>query len=140
MSAAQTIYMVQRRPCQAPDGWIRFEEAREPYGVPVAAFRERSLADEYRLEMERVARRDLSPFELGPIHDLTSLSEVHLADRILALGLRPPNVKERERYHGYWARWWDRTAGRLTEEQREAIWNLMDRLSLYFVLPLDLED
>jgi hypothetical protein len=39
-----------------------------------------------------------------------------------------------------WAGWWREVAPRLTEEQLDCVWDLLDRARLYAVIAVELEE
>jgi len=152
MAGSSKVWLVQRRGWDVAEGWppdgLGFFAATEnPTAVPLRAFGKRKDAEVHRAELERDARREASPFRYGfEVAHVTSLDESTLRQRITRLGLEPPEQPAGERLPcdtlTPWREWWNHTAGGLTDGQREAIWDLLDRLSFYQVVeaPADLED
>jgi hypothetical protein len=114
-------------------------------GTPLCCFRDRERAEAYCRELQRQARRELSPFrfiqELEFLEDLTSLSEKALCQGLRKLGLKPPTVRTfptKWKTINWWA-WWDAVAGDLSDAQREGIYELLDRLHFYEVVEAELD-
>jgi hypothetical protein len=73
---------------------------------------------------------------------LTSLSDGELRYRILGLGLTPPIVPSDDPWfvRSAWIDWWQETAGSFSAEQRDGIWQALDRLQLYEVVALEMNE
>jgi len=112
-------------------------------GWPVAIFTDRAAAEARHNELEREARALLNPFRFVEpywLHHFTSLDRDELLEalRCLAPDTAPP---EPHPYDGYdWLGWWDRNVGRLSDQQREQAWQLLDKVHFYEVVETRLAD
>jgi hypothetical protein len=72
------------------------------------------------------------------LRDISSLSAEQFRARLKELAPkarlpRPNRYGERD-----WVGWWAKYADTLTEEQRQAVWGLLDKLEFYRVLPTEI--
>src|SRR5262249_39803006 len=112
-------------------------------GWPTQAFRTAEKAEAHRLQMEREARDGENPFRFGNRWSL--LSTTHDRDSMLAL-VRHLGLPEPRGYGGVgepslqdWEGWWSaRKKAGLSDEQAERIWEALDRVTFYEVVPLRL--
>jgi hypothetical protein len=101
--------------------------------TPKGLCQDRTTAEAWARAAEQELRQSLSPFSLGiDLDRITSLGGHGFRKRLAELQIpevdnMPPND---EPWGGDWARWWARVADRLTDEQRNAVWDLFDRLKL----------
>ena len=147
------VYLAQRRSLRSLDGgWRLCRQPNRSEGAsyaPLRLFDVRARAEEFARGLGRIARREVNPFDFPNPYDydfsaLTSLSEIELQQRIADLGLVTP--EERTLDVGPtgpqtwidWSGWWRRTVGTMMQAQRDGVWDLLDRLRLYEVFPLDL--
>ena len=112
------------------------------HGVPVGAFVTRAEASKYATELMAEARRELNPF-LFVCDELCGIVEGGEDDLLAALAqldLPEPTHEMRSsvgiRYID-WPRWYDDLADTLTDEERDAIWALLDRVELYRVVEVE---
>jgi hypothetical protein len=111
--------------------------------VPVAAFADRESAERACRELERKGRREVgSParFEAWQ-YGIDTPGRDDPAVRLMELGVEPPEPIESP-YGPYfdWLGWWDVVSPSLTEEQRDALWDLAAKVRLYEVRELELGD
>jgi hypothetical protein len=106
-------------------------------GEPERVFAGKAAAVKFAAERTLAARAFTNPFEwnTGPI--ITG-GETKLAAVITKLGLKPPTKKKGE-YGINWSRWWDQTYEQMSEQQRDAIWDALDKKKLYRVVKNELE-
>lgn len=136
------LYVVIRK------GWHEYEgtftQGEDDTGTPVRVFPTREVAVAFARESQRADRRYLVPFrfEHEAIELLSSLeTDEAMCEAVRALGLEPPTPTDRGSYEAYdWVAWWDERAGDFTPQQRDAVWDLCDRLELYTVVDAPLED
>jgi hypothetical protein len=114
--------------------------------VPLRAFPDRDSGEAYRRDLDRLARRWLSPFQLfhGQM-DVMRRTEEEICQAISVLGLPAPlpvpgspsdaSITQRRDLAG----WWDQHVARMTEEQFDAVWALCDRVRLYTVAEVALD-
>jgi hypothetical protein len=122
--------------------WFRGDDGPCRSGRPIAAFAERAPAEARRAGLEAEARARLSPFNFLETHWLADYSSLPLEEfgkrlKKILLDVRLPRNWRQEKTD--WAKWWDGVADRLSEEQREAVWALFDRLHFYAVVQTELE-
>ncbi len=113
-------------------------------GRPIAVFTSRAAAEARKAELEREARGELNPFVfLGDedylLEDVTSRTQEEFLAGLKKLypGVRLPRARkygERD-----WIGWWEKLADSLTEEQRQAVWELFDRLEFYGIVTIEAE-
>jgi len=105
-----------------------------PAGTPVAAFATKEEASKCAAASTAEARRELNPFQfmVNGVEALTNRSEQELLLAIARLG----HAVWISKYFD-WVRWYDEIADALVEEERDAIWNLLDRLELYRVVEVE---
>lgn len=130
-------FVVQRR------GWHEYEGVfswrDDDTGMPVRVFATKKAAKRFCQQQTRADRRHLSPFrfEHGEIDCLSSLeTDEAMGDAVRKLGLEPPAGVQEDTYIEFlWQTWWDANAGDWTPEQRDAIWDLCDKLEFYIITP-----
>jgi len=143
-ATSRRVYLVGRRGLvtQLEGRWVLSPEPNRFGGVayvPLRLFTDRPKAEEWANGLGRAARGQLNPFDLGYfITELTVLSEMELQERIVDLGLVPPDEHPGLQAWSDWRGWWEATVGTMAEAQRDGVWDLLDRLRLYEVFPLDL--
>jgi hypothetical protein len=144
-----TLHLVERRSWATSlyDGPDAQNSDDERHGIPVAALTTRAAAQRRAEELTRAARLETNPFLLegGELEFLSSLEEETILDRLTGLGLPPPGVISGHEYswrNGLrdWAAWYDDLASQLTDAQRDGVWDLLDLLVLYAVVPVKLEE
>jgi hypothetical protein len=130
------------------DDWnfrrIETEDDDRTLGRPVAVFADRAAAEARKGELEQEARDELNPFlflndEEYLLEEVTSRTQEEF---IAAVKKLFPKVRlPRAGKYGQrdWIGWWDKLAGELNEEQRQAIWGLLDRLEFYGIVPIEAE-
>src|SRR5262249_42055940 len=98
----------------------------------------------HRDELERRDRAELNPLlffggEAFRIEGVTSLTLEEFAGRMkeIAPGSRLPRPNKYEERD--WFGWWESNADKLTDEQRQAVWGLLDKLRLYAVMTAEVE-
>jgi hypothetical protein len=126
-------YVVHRR------NWWYNDEFNEAFdaGSPVQTFLSRDKAEAYRREKECTARKRgelTNPFWFQGLDwdDWSSLSQAAFDRRVSELGVEP--LGRRPPYD-----WWDKIEGDLTDEQRNVIWDLLDRVQLFEVVETTVE-
>lgn len=102
-----------------------------PGPVVVATFTDYQDARTDLTEREKLARDGVNPFRRwGPLLPaVTSLDAPILHDRLLDAGIDPPPPNVRSSRD--WAGWWDARQGDWTAEQREAVWEALDRARFF---------
>lgn len=130
------------------DDWsfseFRPEEQKRVLGRPLVVCADKDAAGARAEELEREARQTLNPFLfVGPneytLRSVTSLTAKQFTARLKKLFPEspPPGKNEDEEYD--WYGWWAGLADRLSEEQRAAVWELLDRLKFYGVMEAKME-
>ncbi len=157
--ARRTAYLVQRTAWDHMDwepAWVRvtgsmslqgavFDDDRGLRTVPVATLPFRAAAEAEARRLESEARGDYSPFWFGfDYDDVTGLPSAELAGRVAALGVSPPPDPPDDEDYGtktaVWSAWWDEQSPTWTPGQRDAVWELFDKLHFYEVIEIELED
>jgi hypothetical protein len=139
----QTLYLVQSVNWhQAEEYEFADEDEADVFvcpdlsqGRPLLAFttREAAQADAQRREAwERTGR---NPFAFGEtLAERTTMPEGVFRDFLTDLGLTPPPPRREE---ADWAGWWERNAPTMTQHQRQAVWDVLDRVRFYTVAALE---
>lgn len=134
-----TFYLVQRAVGGGPS-WYHDEHNPHPSGVPVRLFAREEDAVAHKNELEARARREVYPFSTYNVSDnVTRLSEKQVIDRLIKLGVKPPQSEKHYNYRD-WTKWWSRVGDEVTQEQLDAIWTLLDRLEYYSIVEVQLAD
>jgi hypothetical protein len=124
-----TVYAVQR----VADGYDG-----PSYGEPERVFADRKAAAAFARELARAGRAILNPFHAGGPEDWITGGEKKLVEAVKKLGLKPPKVKKGY-YYTDWPGWWNQTYYDMTEAQRDAVWDALNKLKLYQVVSTTLE-
>lgn len=111
---------------------------------PIRSFLTREKAEAHCLTLERKKRKGLNPFNYGglgvSLGSYTSLHADTFKERIRARGLEPPKFDRRGRAEmGELYSWWEKVADDLTEEQRHAVWDLLDQVRFFTVVSVEVE-
>jgi hypothetical protein len=147
-------YLLQR-PAFEPEGGICTNGNGDPTEgvVPLALYATTEAAESARRSREQAARLLVSPFAFPPPHyslfDITKLSFEQLKARVARLGLplpvRPkgtpvrPELGVTEYWPELWLAWWEEHVDAMSDEQREGLWALLDRLKLFTVAGVKVE-
>jgi hypothetical protein len=127
------IWMFDDQPEWAPD----FEVFRCPnpeQGRPVKLFANKRSAEQFRTECEAKARQVRNPFRLGEdLEDLTSMPPGVFHDWLADAGIASPLVKPFDQ--AGWFYWWQ--SEDLTDEQRARIWQVLDKVQFFTVVPVE---
>jgi hypothetical protein len=123
---------------------VKTEDADPRLGWPLAVFTDRQAAEARKEQLEREERSALNPFAfVGPteydLQNVSSLSVEQFAARLKELAPKARLPRLRRYGHRDWVVWWARHADTLTEDQRQSVWGLLDRLEFYRVLPTEME-
>jgi hypothetical protein len=123
---------------------VETEDAGRTLGRPLAVFTDKQAAQARKEQLEREERSALNPFLFVAsddyrFQDVSALSREQFAARLKELAPkarlpRPSQYGERD-----WVGWWEKYADTLTEEQRQSVWELLDKLEFYRVLPTEIE-
>jgi len=116
---------------------------RLDFGRPERAFADRHEAEAVRTQLERRARAGQNPFTYAgesrdPVAGRTSLDGELLRDWLQDCGAR--RLPKRGASEATWRRWWERTAPDLSPLQRAKVWEAFDRIRLYDVVEVELDD
>jgi hypothetical protein len=140
---SREVYLVQRAALdmgedQVDSGCEGFVPA-----VPLRVFADEAAAQAYRRDVERMMRAELCPFQLGDTWELCDMDEDAFCERVKALGLPPPEVKTLSSRFGVFQGldllgWWAQVVPTMTEEQRDAVWELCSRVIVVSVVRLAL--
>ena len=147
MARKKKLYLVQRLSwCTAEADDLQrgvAENHVESEGVPILAFTRKAAASARVKHLTADARRELNPFQFM-YNDVESIMDGDEEALMLALGKMdlPPAILKRRRteYSSEiidWPAWYDDIADTLTDAERDAIWNLLDRLELYRVVEVE---
>jgi hypothetical protein len=122
---------------------VETEDGR-PLGLPLAVFADEKAAKARKAELEAEERQELNPFlfvageEYG-LQDVSTLSADEFAERVKKLFPKVPLPRAGKYKERDWVGWWEQHADSRTEDQRQAVWGLLDKLEFYKVLPTELE-
>jgi hypothetical protein len=131
----RAAYLVQQVAWE-PDREVGDHFVRGPAeeGSAVKAFTDVARAEALRAELERDFRGQLNPFRYGRgLDDWTSWPEGVFRDWLLDAGLDPPAARAGA---SAWVAWWDAGQAALSELQRERVWEALDGVRFFAVLPL----
>jgi hypothetical protein len=139
------LYVVQRRTWF--DDHLAFEgtDCIEGSGVAVAAFITEAAATAHARQLEQLVRADASSPFLFVIWDNyehhLEVTEEGMCATVRSLGLDPPEEVQ-ERYFRYrpWPRWYDGIAATLTPGQFAGLWELFEKLKVYEVVEVELDE
>ena len=108
-------------------GWLRL-----PGADHLEPFADRAEAEAIAREREWELRRRINPFRCGGpfIHYQTSLDAARLHDWFLDAGLDSPGAV---RDSNAWAELWDRDRAAMSDAQRAAAWEALDRVRFFRV-------
>lgn len=146
MPRKKKLYLVQRlawRPVvRYDDGRAVTEQHESAEGVPVRAFETKAEATKYAKHLTAEARRELNPFQFTycDLERLTGASDKELIRAVEKAGLPAPAERVEPRWGSEsidWLRWYDDLADTLIDAERDAIWDLLDRLELYRVVDVE---
>jgi hypothetical protein len=131
----RVAYVVQKVGWTFNDQWYYRDGMEDDEPITAYATRERAEAERLRLECAGWKGAG-SPLAYGSdLEDVSSLTEAEFIERLNALGLIP------ERLRGatdiYWRDWWEMVERELTDGQRQALWQMMDRLRLYEIVAVE---
>jgi hypothetical protein len=132
-----TLFVVQR---VEPHEFCRGHEwLTDNSGEIVKAFLSRDQAEFFRREWERPERLRHNPFQHGgELSDYTSMKPSIFRDWLLDVDLQPPPVKENKAE--VWRKWWDDQSPRMTEQQRDHVWEGLDTAHLLKIVELEFRD
>jgi hypothetical protein len=102
-----------------------------PGHVRLRSFADAGEAAKACREMNQKVRARVNPFRCGgpTLRNQTGLDADRLHDWAIDQGLTPPEA-------GDWAAWWDEQSPKMTELQRDGMWQALDRLRFYEVVEL----
>jgi hypothetical protein len=124
-----TAYVVQRR---VPAENTSFTEPERVFATKAAA---QKLADERNADL----RAMVNPFERYPPQYAITGGEVSFLALLKKLRLTPPKKPKDDRSWIDWETWWDDAYFNMTDAQREAIWDALDKFDWYHVAATTLE-
>ncbi|HJZ92634.1 MAG TPA: hypothetical protein VKE40_17290 [Gemmataceae bacterium] len=124
----ESVFIVERlnwRP--SGEAWLAL-----PGSDRVRTFPDRDVAEADARRREWDVRRRVNPFHCGGprLHYQTSFDAARLFDWFLDLGLDPPGVTPDS---AVWTAWWDRYQPEMTDAQRAAAWEVLDRVRFFRV-------
>jgi hypothetical protein len=123
------VYVLERLHWRfAGPGWLCL-----PGADSLATFPDRAAAEAAARDREWAVRRRVNPFRCGGeyLHYQTSFDAARLHDWFLDLGLEPPDPTTAS---GSWAAAWDRALPQMTDAQRAAGWEVLDRVRFFRVV------
>jgi hypothetical protein len=130
------VYSVERLPWRA----VRYlDESYEtewegfvllPGGRRLRSFATTEEADTFCKEQEQATRARVNPFACGgpALHYQSHLDDDRLRDWLLDAGLEPPAAGSID-----WRAWYDESAPRMSQAQRDALWQALDKVRFYRV-------
>jgi hypothetical protein len=136
MAKARTVFLVQR--CVTAGRYGMGQGGKQ--GPPVVACATREEAERRRAGLDAEARAVIPPFLLGHPRCWSSLGLAGLLERLKSLGLHDlPPPEENYAAAALWRQWWDEHAEEVTPEQRAAIWEALDKVELFRIVPVKLK-
>jgi hypothetical protein len=111
--------------------------------VPVQSFLTRRKAEAHRRAMERERRADRNPFQYGGYGDDLTQYSTHSAqaftERMQILGVEPPEFDRRGQCEESLWNWWAEQCQGLDDDLRNAVWDALDLVIFYQVVPMRVE-
>jgi hypothetical protein len=129
---SETRYVVERRNWRRIEGgWLQL-----PGRVALASFADAEEAEADRRAREAEARRGVgNPFRCGPaLPYLTSFPEPVFLDWLQDAGVQPPQPGSAAGRRD-WAAWWDAQQEGLSPPQRARVWDGLDKVRFFDVVP-----
>lgn len=137
------VYNDEYHECYEEDATV--DEMEDVYGEftpprPLKSFLTPEKAEVHRLKLERDHRKDSNPFEYGGYGDELSDYSTHTAnkfcDRLREVDIAPPSLNRQGKLaSGSLYDWWEKIQDDLTSEQSDIVWDLLDRVRFYRVVP-----
>jgi hypothetical protein len=124
-----TAYVVRRR---VPAEGESYTEPERVFATKAAA---QKLTDERNAEL----RAMVNPFERYPPQYVITGGENAFLALLKKLRLTPPKKPKSDRMWINWEGWWDDSYFDMTDVQREAIWDALDRFDWYQVATTTVE-
>jgi hypothetical protein len=123
---------------------VETEDEGRTLGRPLAVFTNKKDADARKEQLEREEREALSPFTFVGraeyhLRGVTSLSLEQFLAKLKEIAPKARLPKTSKYDERDWNGWWEKYADTLSEEQRQGVWELLDRLELYRVMPTEVE-
>jgi hypothetical protein len=142
-----TAYLLSRPAYDTGGGGCRNFNGDPTEGVvPLALFGTRQAAEAERARRVAEARQAVGPFAFAPPHFsldyLTARTEEDLCRAVRASGLQFPSAKARSHAWGWpllWSDWWDQGVDRMSDEQREGVWSLLESLRFFDVTEVSMQ-
>jgi hypothetical protein len=156
-----TAYLLERVALDPQGNFCRNNNGDFTEGqVPLGLYADRQQAEAECIRRETAARHGVSPFAFPSGHEpgmqgdhvwaSSGLSYTRFRNEIRALGLCPPPLEWGGDspvsptghclfYSKHWLEWWDAQVDRMTPEQREAIWQLLDEIRFHRVTEVQVE-
>jgi hypothetical protein len=118
----------------------RVPAENDSYTEPERLFGTKAAAQKFAAERNAELQAMTNPFERHPHYEMTG-GEAALLALVKKLGLTPPKKPEgaSEWLSLGWEGWWDASYFNMTEDQREAIWDALDKFDWYHVAATELE-
>ena len=104
---------------------------------PERVFASKKAAQEHAERLNRELRAHTNPFANAREPGFLMSDEDILFRLLKTFGVAKPKLPKG---HMKWDQWWARVAAELTEEQRDAVWDVFDDLKWYEVRETTLED
>jgi hypothetical protein len=102
--------------------------------VPDRVFATPETAQRHADALNREVRAVCNPFHRDYVDALIKGGEKSLLKLIATLGLHPPaKIRVHGQEYTQWVAWWDSNYFDMTDAQREAIWNALDKFNWYKV-------
>jgi hypothetical protein len=137
---------ILKMPARKPKSVSAFVVVREilgettTYTEPERAFATQAAARAFAEERNRELRQLVNPFEMYGPDSTAKGGEKALLELVKKLKL--PGPKKATRY-GYarleWEKWWDAHYFDMTDAQRDAVWDALEKYNWYKVKPTTLE-
>jgi hypothetical protein len=111
------------------EGWVQLPGAKR-----LRSFATLEEADRFCAECEETVRARANPFACGgpALHYQSSFDADRLHDWLVDADITPPRRKKDGSRD--WRGWWEKSAGQLTQEQRNHIWKALDKVRFHRVV------
>jgi hypothetical protein len=142
-----TVYTVLHREWEYNDEFYdppHWEDDIDPERGPTGAgvlsvksFLNRERAEAHCRELERKERKQLNPFQYGGdglnLTDFTSLDPGQFLELLNTLEIEPPEMDDQG--HGSLWQWWEEVVNGLDGDQFHAVWDALDHIRFFTVIP-----
>jgi hypothetical protein len=137
---------ILKMPARKPKSVSAFVVVREipgettTYTEPERVFATQAAARAFAEERNRELRQLVNPFEMYGPDSTAKGGEKALLALVQKLGLpAPKKAASYDSSRAVWEKWWDRHYFDMTDPQRDAVWDVLEKYNWYKVKPTKVE-